>query len=102
LGMFTHANAPIQKALKSNPKDASVLEFAGKICFQQSDYKNAEKYFSAFIEQSSEVSAEIYTLLAKSFLKQRKIEEANLFFELALKIDPVYQQAISGKIDLYR
>lgn len=102
LGMFTHANVPIQKAIKSNPKDTSVLEFAGKIYFQLSDYKNAEKYFSEFIEQSSEVSAEIYTLLAKSFLKQRKIEEANLFFELALKIDPAYQQAIVGKTDLYR
>jgi len=102
LGMFTHANIPIQKAIKSNPKDTSVLEFAGKICFQLSDYKNAEKYFSEFIEQSSEVSAEIYTFLAKSFLKQRKIEEANLFFELALKIDPAYQQAIAGKNDLYR
>ncbi len=75
-----------------------MLEFAGKIYFQQSDYKNAEKYFSEFIEQSSEVSAEIYTLLAKSFLKQRKIEEANLFFELALKIDPAYQQAILVKM----
>ena len=102
LGMFTHANTPIQKALKSNPKDKSVLEFAGKILFQLSDFKNAEKYFSEFIEQSSEVSAEIYTLLAKSFLKQRKIEEANLFFELALKIDPEYQQAIAGKFDLDR
>jgi tetratricopeptide (TPR) repeat protein len=100
LGMFTHANSPIQKALKSNPKDTNVLEFAGKISFQLSEYKNAEKYFSEFIEQSSEVSAEIYTLLAKSFLKQRKIEEANLFFELALKIDPTYQQAITGKVDL--
>jgi tetratricopeptide (TPR) repeat protein len=102
LGMFTHANTPIQKAIKSNPKDTTVLEFAGKICFQLSDYKNAERYFSEFIEQSSEVSAEIYTLLAKSFLKQRKIEEANLFFELALKIDPAYEQAIAGKVDLYR
>jgi tetratricopeptide (TPR) repeat protein len=102
LGMFTHANTPIQKALKLNPKDTSVLEFAGKICFQLSDYKNAERYFSEFVEQSSEVSAEIYTLLAKSFLKQRKIEEANLFFELALKIDPAYQEAITGKVDLYR
>lgn len=102
LGMFTHANTPIQKAIKSNPKDISVLELAGKICFQLSDYQKAEKYFSEFIEQNSEVSAEVYTLLAKSFLKQRKIKEANLFFELALKIDPAYQQALAGKIDLDR
>lgn len=97
LDMFTHAVNPIQKALKLNPKDVSVQEFAGKIYYQLQDFKKAEKYFSEFIDLSSEVSAEIYTLLAKSFLKQRKMEEANLFFELALQTDPAYQPAIAGK-----
>jgi tetratricopeptide (TPR) repeat protein len=96
LDMFTHAVNPIQKALKLNPKDASVQEFAGKIYYQLQDYKKSEKYFSEFIDLSSEVSAEIYTLLAKSFVKQRKINEANMFFELALKIDPAYPPAIAG------
>lgn len=100
LDMFTHAVNPIQKAIKLNPKDASVQEFAGKIYFQLQDYKKAEKFFSEFIELSSDISAEIYTLLAKSFVKQRKIEEANLFFDLALKIDPAYLPAIAGKGNL--
>lgn len=100
LDMFTHAVNPMQKAIKLNPKDASVQEFAGKIYFQLQDYKKAEKFFSEFIELSSDISAEIYTLLAKSFVKQRKIEEANLFFDLALKIDPAYQPAIAGKGNL--
>lgn len=100
LDMFTHAVNPIQKAIKLNPKDASVQEFAGKIYFQLQDYKKAEKFFSEFIELSSDISAEIYTLLAKSFVKQRKIDEANLFFDLALKIDPAYQPAIAGKGNL--
>lgn len=100
LDMFTHAVNPIQKAIKLNPKDASVQEFAGKIYFQVQDYKKAEKFFSEFIELSSDISAEIYTLLAKSFVKQRKIDEANLFFDLALKIDPAYQPAIAGKGNL--
>ena len=100
LEMFTHAVNPIQKALKLNPKDASVQEFAGKIYYQLHDFKKAEKFFSEFIDLSSDISAEIYTLLAKSFVKQRKIDEASLFFELALKIDPAYQPAITGKGDL--
>lgn len=100
LDMFTHAVNPIQKAIKLNPKDASVQEFAGKIYFQLQDYKKAEKFFSEFIELSSDISAEIYTLLAKSFVKQRKIDEANLFFDFALKIDPAYQPAIAGKGNL--
>ncbi|MBK7630694.1 MAG: hypothetical protein IPJ23_08325 [Ignavibacteriales bacterium] len=100
LDMFTHAVNPIQKALKLNPKDASVQEFAGKIYYYLEDFKKAERFFSEFIELSSDVSAEIYTLLAKSFVKQRKIDEAHLFFELALQIDPAYQPAIVGKVDL--
>lgn len=100
LDMYTHAVNPIQKAIKLNPKDASVQEFAGKIYFQLQDYKKAEKFFSEFIELSSDISAEIYTLLAKSFVKQRKIDEANLFFDLALKIDPAYLPAIAGKGNL--
>jgi len=100
LDMFTHAVNPIQKALKLNSKDASVQEFAGKIFYQLQDFKKAEKFFSEFIELSSEVSAEIYTLLAKSFVKQRKIDEAKLFFELALQTDPAYQPAIAGKGNL--
>lgn len=100
LDMFTHAVNPIQKAIKLNSKDATVQEFAGKIYYQLQDYKKAEKFFSEYIDLSSEVSAEIYTLLAKSFVKQRKIDEANLFFELALQIDPAYSPAISGKGDI--
>ncbi|MEO8233219.1 MAG: tetratricopeptide repeat protein [Ignavibacteriota bacterium] len=100
LDMFTHAVNPIQKALKLNSKDATVQEFAGKIYYQLQEFKKAEKYFSEHIDLSSDVSAEIYTLLAKSFVKQRKIDEANLFFELALQIDPAYPPAIAGKCDL--
>jgi tetratricopeptide (TPR) repeat protein len=100
LEMFTHAITPIQKALKLNPKEAIVKEFAGKIYFKLEDFKKAENYFTEFIEMSSEVSAEIYTLLAKSFLKQRKSEEAKLFFELALNIDPAYSPAMIAKKEL--
>lgn len=102
LNMFSHAINPIQKALKLNPKDAAVQEFAGKIYFNLQDYRKAEKFFSESIELNSEVSAEIYTLLARSFVKQRKIDEAGLFFELALQIDPAYQPAIAGKGDLIK
>ncbi len=100
MDMFTHAVKPIQKAIQLNPKDSTIVEFAGKIYFKLEDYKKAELYFSKFVEMNSEVSAEIYTLLAKSFLKQRKNDEAKLFFELALHIDPEYSPAVSGKKEL--
>lgn len=97
LNMFTHSVLPIEKAIKLNPKDTAVLEFAGKIYFQLEEFKKAEHYFSECIENSSEISAEIYTLLAKSFLKLLKVKEANLFVDLALKIDPTYKPALVTK-----
>lgn len=100
MDMFTHAVKPIQKAMQLNPKNSSIIEFAGKIFYQLEDYKKAEQYFSQFIEMNSEVSAEIYTMLAKSFLKQSKNNEAKLFFEFALHIDPEYSPALSGKKEL--
>jgi tetratricopeptide (TPR) repeat protein len=100
LEMFSHAVSPIEKAIKLNPKDISVLEFAGKIYYQLEDFKKAEKYFSECIEHSESISAEVYTLLAKSFVKQKKYTDADLFFTLALKIDPAYQPAIAGKSNL--
>lgn len=100
LGMFTHAVSPIQKALKLNAKEPAVLEFAGRIYFNLAEYKKAESYFTKFINSCPEVSAEIYTLIARSFLKQRKIEEANLFVELALQIDAHYLPAKDCKKDI--
>ena len=100
LEMYTHAITPIKRALQLNPKEASIKEYAGRIYFKLEDFNKAENYLSEFIEMSSEVSAEIYTLLAKSFLKQRKKEEAKLFFELALNIDPEYKPAANGKEEL--
>lgn len=100
LGMYTHALTPIQKALKYSSKEKSILEFAGRIYFALDEYEKAVNYFSDFIEQSTEVSAEIYTLLARSFLKLRKVNEASLFFQLALQIDPDYLPAASGINDI--
>jgi len=100
LGMYTHSAAPIKKALKHKSKEPAVLEFAGRIYFNLAEYKKAEQYFTELIDQSTEVSAEIYTLLARSFIKQRKIEEANLFVELALQIDPYYLPAKDCKKEL--
>lgn len=102
LEMYSHAITPIHKALKLNSKEASVKEWAGKIYFHLEDFKKACKFFSECIELSSEVTAEIYTYLAKSFLKLKKLEDAQIFFGIALQIDPDYLPAIEGKQILNR
>lgn len=102
LGMLTHAISPIQKAIKLNPDEPSVYEYAGKIYFKLEEFRKAEECFSKFIETNDEISAEVYTLLARTYIKLSKLNEAGLFFELALQIDPAYIPAINGKKELER
>lgn len=97
LKMYNHALAPIQKALRMNADDATVQEFAGRIFYESQEFEKAIIHFSKTIDLSSEITADIYTLLAKSFLKNHKLNEAEMFFDLALKLDPGFEAAINGK-----
>lgn len=97
LKMYNHALSPIQKALKMNAEDANVQEFAGRIFYESEDYEKSIIHFSKAIELSSEVTADKYTMLAKSFLKRHQLNEAEMFFDLALKLDPSFEAAINGK-----
>lgn len=97
LNMHNHALAPILKALKMNSENSVIQEFAGRIYYASEDYEKSVFHFSKAIELSSEVSADVYTMLAKSFLKQQKLQEAEMFFDLALKLDPHFEPAVNGK-----
>lgn len=97
LKMYNHAITPIQKALKMNADDYNVQEFAGRIFFALEEFDKSVIHFSKAIELSSEIPAEVYAMLAKSFLKQRRMMEAEIFFDLALKLDPRCETAINGK-----
>lgn len=95
--MYVHALGSIEYALKLNGKEIKILEWCGKIYFKNSEYKKAEKYLLKFIETQSEVSFEIYSLLAETLLQLNKLEDSLNYFELALKIKPDFEPAIKGK-----
>lgn len=95
--MFVHALNSIEYALKLNGKEANILEWCGKIYFKNSLYKKAEKYLLKLIEMHSDISFEIYSLLAETLLQLNKLEDSLNYFELALKIKPDFEPALKGK-----
>ncbi len=96
LTMTAHAVTSIEKTIKLNKSDLSVNEWAGKIYLKSGDYKKAEKYLTKFIEESSEVSPEIYSHLGITYLYTNKIKDAENYFNLALKFDPKNKVALEA------
>lgn len=97
LGMYAHALLPVEKAIKSNPREAGVYEWAGKIYLKLGDYLKAEKYFLKYIESVEEASSDTYTKLAQACLGVRKTKAALDYFDIAIKLDPQNNYAIEGK-----
>ena len=97
LGMYAHAVAPIEKAIKLNPAVALPYEWAGKIYLKLGDYQKAEKNFLKYIETIEDASSDIYTKLAEACLKNKNPKEAIAYYDIAIKLDPTNEQAKQGK-----
>ncbi|MHB1686549.1 MAG: tetratricopeptide repeat protein [Ignavibacteriaceae bacterium] len=97
LGMFAHAVAPVEKAIKLNQSEPSPYELAGKIYLKLGDYQKAEKYFLKFIELIDDASSDIYAKLAEACLKSSKPFDALAYFDIAIKLDPENKLAVEGK-----
>jgi tetratricopeptide (TPR) repeat protein len=97
LGMYAHAVTPIESSIRLNPKEPSVYGWGGKIYLKLGDYLKAEKYFRKQIDLSADISSDAYTGLAEACLKNKKINDALNYFDIALKIDPENISAKDGK-----
>jgi tetratricopeptide (TPR) repeat protein len=97
LGMHAHAVSPIEKAIKLNPNEPSIYKLAGKIYFKSGDFIKAERNFLKHIDVSADTTADAYTELAEACLHGNKANDALVYFDLALKIDPDNKYALEGK-----
>jgi tetratricopeptide (TPR) repeat protein len=97
LGMYAHAVLPVEKAMSLNPGDNSSYEWAGRIYLKSGDYIKAEKYFLKHIDAVENPASDIYASLAEACLRNNKTEDAVLYYDVALKIDPQNIFAAEGK-----
>jgi tetratricopeptide (TPR) repeat protein len=97
LDMHAHAVSPVEKAIKLNPNEPRIYELAGKIYFKLGDFIKAERNFIKHIESTEEASSEAYTKLADACLRGNKAKDALVYYDIALKIDPLNQYALEGK-----
>lgn len=97
LGMYAHAVAPVEKAIRLNPSEPSPYEWAGKIYLKLEEYEKAEKQFLKYIESIENVSSDTYTYLAEACLKSKKTADAFTYYDLAVKLNPENESAVSGR-----
>jgi tetratricopeptide (TPR) repeat protein len=95
--MFNHAVTSVLKALRQNPNEATVYEWAGKIFLKNGEYLKAENNFIKHIDMVENPSSEIYSKLGETCLKNKKTNDALQYYELALKLDPLNKFAVEGK-----
>lgn len=96
LGMDTHAILAVEKSIKLNPKEVSLFELAGRIFQTAKDYNKAENYFTKYVESSDHLAPETLSNLGETYICLGKIQKAQDYFELALKIDPQNKAALNG------
>lgn len=76
-----------KKSLEKDSLVDSYLDTLGWIYFQMGDYEIASKYIKLAIDQGSP-SAEILEHMGDVSMKLNKVEDAKVYYELALRLDP--------------
>jgi tetratricopeptide (TPR) repeat protein len=96
LEMFTHAFAEIDKAHKYDRANLQVIEWMGKISLKLADYKKAEKNLRKYVENVDKVEADTYVELGTACMYNKKVKDAEQFFQIALKAEAKHAGALAG------
>jgi len=99
LGMSSHSVSFIRKAVKLNPDESVVYLWAGRIYLKTGEYLKAEENFLKHIDMHECPSSEVYSELADIYMKEKKIQDAIRYFDIALKLNPLNQSAVSGRVN---
>jgi len=97
LGMFTHAQAPILRALKIVPDEPSCCLAAGNIFFENGEYDKAANYLKNYLDNSVEALDSSYTLYASILYMQKRYTESVAYYDLYLSIHPDDENAKFNK-----
>jgi Flp pilus assembly protein TadD len=90
--MIRHALDSINRALKIEPDDVSVMELAGAIMLRAGEHERLEELTFRFIA-TREASAQIYLNLGLASLRMDKYKEAETYLTTALSIDETNEHA---------
>jgi len=97
LKMYTHSSDSVNKGIKLNKKEAVLYKWAGKINLKLVDYNKAKKCFEKYISLQKDITPNDYSYLADAYLKSGKLNEALIFYNSAIKLDPKNKRALEGK-----
>jgi len=83
---LTRALSMVQKALESQPENASYLDTIGWVYFKLGNYEEARQYVQAAIDQG-EVNAVVYEHLGDIYYRLEQPDRAREHWNMALELD---------------
>lgn len=96
LGMQTHSLVAIENAIGFGDENGEVFEWAGKISLQCKRYDKTEEYLRKSVEKYNHTNPAIHANLGMACLYNKKLSDAQHFFELALSQNPKESTALLG------
>ncbi|QFP41816.1 tetratricopeptide repeat protein [Borrelia miyamotoi] len=96
IGEYKRAELESIKGLEINKHDPRIIQALGEAYFFQGQYNNALKYFQKYISFGSNGAriVKVYILIADSFYKLERYNEADFAYENALRFLPNNQNIL--------
>ena len=98
MGMYTHAQTSILRALKIAPDEPSCCLAAGNIFFANAEYDKAESYIKKYLDNAKDAVDSSYLLYAGILYMQKKYTESIAYYDLYLSNHPEDETAKTNKM----
>ncbi|MCF8241050.1 MAG: tetratricopeptide repeat protein [Melioribacteraceae bacterium] len=95
--MYYNAFDSILRAIKLNAAEPPLHFWAGKILMKVGEFNKAEQHFNDYLQLGQPI-AELYSLMGLIKLNQKMQDEAEKYFESALKLNPNEPVALERKL----
>lgn len=99
--MYTHSYESIKKGIKINGNKTLLHRWAGKINLKLENFSVAMEHFRKYIDLKDRITSEDYTSLADACFQAGELNNALVYFESALKLNPESKQALDGRDKTY-
>lgn len=99
-GDLKNARNALEKAYALSQENEEVLETLATVCLQQKDYTQAFSFCLEGIDLNS-TNCHFWNLMGVIFFQQNAFDDAAEHFEMAVTINPYYEDALFNLKDTY-
>ncbi|MFC2103615.1 tetratricopeptide repeat protein [Bacteroidota bacterium] len=100
--MYTHSYDSIKKGFKINDNISILHKWAGKVNLKLNNFTSAKEHLQKYIDIKGKVTSDDYSLLAETCILCDDLNNALLYFNLALNSNPENKLAIKGRAKIIK